>query len=86
MPRAPIRKKKKKDFLRGYQLRVRRCRFCKNKVTIIDYKDLATIERMISERGKILSRRFTGNCSKHQRKVAEAVRRARFMSLIPYSR
>ena len=79
-------KKKRRTFERDYPPRVRSCRFCRNKISTIDYKDLSTIERMINERGKILSRRITGNCAKHQRKVSEAIKRARFIALIPYCR
>lgn len=67
-------------------MRKRFCRFCKDKVTYIDYKDLHILEKMISERGKMLSRRSTGNCSRHQRIVADAVKRARYVSLIPFVR
>lgn len=67
-------------------MRKRFCRFCKDKVNYIGYKDLHILEKMISERGKILSRRSTGNCARHQRKVAAAVKRARYLSLIPFTR
>lgn len=67
-------------------IRKRYCRFCKDKIDYIDYKDLHILEKMIGERGKIFSRRSTGNCARHQRKVAEAVKRARYISLIPYTR
>ena len=77
----------KKDFLdRGFPIRIKKCRFCKTKTNIIDYKDLPTLEKLISDRGKILSRRITGNCAKHQRKVADAISRARFLALLPYTK
>ena len=60
------------------------CVFCKNKLDI-DYKNLELIARYISSRGKILSRRISGNCSKHQRKVARAIKRARFLNLAPHT-
>jgi ribosomal protein S18 len=66
--------------------RKRFCRFCKDKIDYIDYKDLPILEKMISERGKISSRRSTGNCAKHQRVVAQAIKRARYLSLIPFTR
>jgi len=50
------------------------CRFCKNKVKVIDYKDLRMIETFVTEKGKIVSRRFSGNCAKHQRRVVEAIK------------
>jgi len=75
---------KKKKSLFG--TRKRKCRFCKNKVKSIDYKDIKTLEHFIRERGKILASRISGNCAKHQRILLEALKRARFMSLLPYSR
>jgi len=69
---------------RNLPFRKRVCRFCKNKIKSIDYKDIKLMESFIMEKGKINSTRFTGNCARHQRRVAEAIKRARFMSLIPY--
>jgi small subunit ribosomal protein S18 len=68
-------------------LRKRFCRFCAEKeIKIIDYKDIKRLESFITERGKIVSTRFSGNCAKHQRRIAEAIKKARFLSLIPYTR
>lgn len=61
------------------------CRFCAEKVDYVDYKDIALLRRFISERGKIRARRVTGNCARHQRQVATAVKNAREMALLPYS-
>lgn len=61
------------------------CNFCADKVTSIDYKDTAKLRRYVSERGKILPRRITGNCAKHQRAVTSAIKRARHIALMPYS-
>jgi small subunit ribosomal protein S18 len=61
------------------------CYFTKNKITYIDYKDVALLRKFLSERGKIRARRVTGNCSQHQRFVATAVKNAREMALITYS-
>ncbi len=61
------------------------CEFCENNIDHIDYKDTATLKRYISERGKILPRRATGTCAKHQRKVTKAIKRARNYSLLPYT-
>lgn len=61
------------------------CQFCADKVTYVDYKDVALLRRYLSERGKIRARRVTGNCSQHQRFVATAIKNAREMALIPYS-
>jgi small subunit ribosomal protein S18 len=66
--------------------RKRFCRFCVDKVTFIDYKDVKRLENFITERGKILASRLSGNCAKHQRRIAEAIKKARFISLIPYTR
>lgn len=77
------RKRRDKD-LDSFPRRKKFCRFCKDKTYEINYKNMNTLERMISERGKILSRRVTGNCAKHQRKISAAIKRARFLSLIPY--
>ncbi len=60
------------------------CVFC-GKNSEIDYKDVATLKRYVSERGKILPRRITGNCAKHQRALTVAVKRARHIALMPYS-
>lgn len=62
------------------------CRFCQDKTRTIDYKDLKRLEYFITERGKILSSRISGNCAKHQRSVSEAIKKARFISLLPYTR
>ena len=60
------------------------CKFCA-RTTTINYKDVETLRRFVTERGKILPRRVTGNCAKHQRKLAVAIKRARSMALIPFS-
>ena len=67
--------------------RVRRkvCQFCVDKVEHIDYKDLARLRRFVTERGKILPRRMSGNCAKHQRQLSIAIKRARHVALLPYS-
>ena len=59
------------------------CRFCANK-SKIDYKDADVLRRYMTERGKILPRRITGTCAKHQREVAKAIKRARSISLLPF--
>ncbi len=60
------------------------CNFCVDKVECIDYKDVAKLKRYITEKGKILPRRQTGTCAEHQRELTVAIKRARFMALIPY--
>ncbi|MFH0826817.1 MAG: 30S ribosomal protein S18 [Candidatus Omnitrophota bacterium] len=76
--------RKKRDF--GLASRKKFCRFCVDKVKEIDYKDMKRLETFITERGKILSSRVSGNCAKHQRWIAEAIKKARFLSLVPYIR
>ena len=61
------------------------CAFCADKIQEIDYKDIAKLRRYVSERGKILPRRITGNCAKHQRALTTAIKRARHVSLMPYT-
>jgi len=60
------------------------CAFCAEKLNDIDYKDVTRIKKFLSERSKILPRRITGNCAKHQRFLTTAVKRARHIALIPY--
>ena len=62
------------------------CRFCENKIERVDYKDERTLDRFISDRGKILPRRATGTCAQHQRQLAMAIKRARYLALLPYIR
>ena len=61
------------------------CRFCADKNVAIDYKDPATLKHFITDRGKIIPRRISGNCARHQRKIAVAVKRARMIALMPFS-
>jgi small subunit ribosomal protein S18 len=65
-------------------IRRRNCYFCKEKIAEVDYKNVNQLRRYISERGKIRSRRITGACRRHQVQVAQAVKRAREMALLPY--
>ena len=61
------------------------CQCCVDHVDTIDYKDIAALRRFVSERGKILPRRVTGTCAKHQRKINLAIKRARAIALLPVS-
>ncbi len=61
------------------------CRFCADKNVAIDYKDPATLKYFITDRGKIVPRRISGNCAKHQRKVGTAIKRARMIALMPFT-
>lgn len=67
------------------QRRPRFCHFCANKVTYIDYKDIDTLRRFITDRGKIRPRRQTGTCAKHQRGLSTAIKRARHLALLPFT-
>ena len=69
---------------RGRKPRRKVCQFCVEKVQHIDYKDVARLRRFTSERGKILPRRMTGTCAKHQRQLSTAIKRARTSALMPY--
>ena len=73
MAREQIDKKKRKN-----------CNFCMDKVEVIDYKDVAKIKRYLTEAGKIIPRRITGNCAKHQRMIAKAIKQAREAAIISY--
>jgi len=70
---------------RGRLRRRKVCRFCVDKVDIIDYKDVKLLQGFIPERGKILPRRISGVCTPHQRMLAEAIKRARNIALLPYT-
>lgn len=61
------------------------CQFCIDKVEYIDYKDVPRLRRFLSERGKIMPRRMSGNCAKHQREVTIAIKRARHIALVPFA-
>lgn len=61
------------------------CAFCVDKVDMIDYKDVAKLRRYVSDRAKILPRRITGTCAKHQRQLTVAIKRARHIALLPFT-
>jgi len=63
----------------------RQCNFCADKIEHIDYKEIPRLRRYITERGKILPRRITGNCAHHQRQLTTAIKRARVIALLPYT-
>ncbi len=74
----------KPAFQRNTRFKRKVCRFCHDKNAVIDYKDVRLVEQFITDRGKILPRRVTGTCAKHQRGVAQAIKRARIIALIPF--
>ena len=61
------------------------CRFCADKSLVIDYKEVRTLRNFVTERGKIIPRRIYGNCARHQRKLTDAIKKARQIALMPYS-
>ena len=69
---------------RGKRSRRKVCAFCVDKVETVDYKDVAKLRRYLSERGKIVPRRGTGTCARHQRQLTVAIKRARHLALLPY--
>ncbi|MDO4799120.1 MAG: 30S ribosomal protein S18 [Bacillota bacterium] len=71
---TPVRKRRKRKG----------CAFCLDKVEHIDYKDTKKLQKFLSERGKILPRRVTGTCAKHQRPLTAAIKRARIVALLPF--
>lgn len=71
----PMRRKPRKKI----------CHFCIDHVDYIDYKDVAKLRKFVSERGKILPRRVTGTCAAHQRALTTAIKRARYVALLPYT-
>lgn len=76
--------REQKPFRQNNRKRKKVCQFCAEKIEHIDYKDTARLRKFVSERSKILPRRITGTCAKHQRQVTIAVKRARQIALLPY--
>ena len=67
-----------------WALRKKVCRFCSETSTMLDYKDSARLQKFLTEKGKIIPSRISGNCAKHQRALARAIKKARMISLLPY--
>jgi small subunit ribosomal protein S18 len=78
VPVMPRRKRKQ------FYVRRKVCRFCVDAELLIDYKDVNTLRQFITERGKIIPRRISGNCARHQRRVTRAIKQARILALMPY--
>ena len=72
------------DKKRGGFRKKKVCQFCADKTKTIDYKDVETLKKYVTERGKILPKRVTGTCAIHQREVTKAIKRARIVALLPY--
>ena len=75
---------KRKSYSGGMHSRKKVCQFCADKTLAVDYKDVDTLKKYVTERGKILPRRITGTCTMHQRAVTTAVKRARTVALLPF--
>nr|WP_257008777.1 30S ribosomal protein S18 [Pseudothermotoga sp.] len=63
---------------------MKKCRLCEMKIEYVDYKDIRLLSDYLNEKGKIIPKRVTGNCAKHQRMIKVAIKRARHMALLPY--
>ncbi len=81
--RARARKKARKQRKKGF-VRRKVCRFCADSSLAIDYRDAKTLRLFISETGKMIPRRISGNCARHQRRVTVAIKRARHLALMPF--
>ena len=83
------KKDKKKDNLsqtkNKYPAYTTKCRFCRMRVDNIDYKDVQYLQKLVGSQGKLFSKRRSGNCATHQRSAKVALKRARYMALLPYS-
>ncbi|MDP4144116.1 MAG: 30S ribosomal protein S18 [Bacillota bacterium] len=75
----------RKGGAKGRRMKRKVCSFCMDKAESIDYKDINKLRKFITERGKILPRRISGNCAKHQRQLTDAVKRARNIALLPFT-
>jgi len=67
------------------KLRIKVCRFCREKIDHVDYKDVSSLQKLTTKQGKLFSRGRSGNCASHQRMVKVAIKRARYLALMPYS-
>ncbi|MFQ5895179.1 MAG: 30S ribosomal protein S18 [Nitrospinota bacterium] len=74
------KRRKRRRFIRK-----KVCRFCVDRVAYIDYKDTKALRNLVTERGKTIPRRISGNCARHQRQLTVAIKRARIMALIPFT-
>jgi len=68
----------------GRRGREKRCRFCREKVEVVDYKDIDRLSKLVTSEARVFGRKRSGNCARHQRMFKAAVKRARFMALLPY--
>jgi small subunit ribosomal protein S18 len=78
--KGPAAKRKKRSRFHEQA----KCRFCREKIKEVDYKDIPTLGKLVTQQGKLFSRKRSGNCAAHQRSSKRAIKLARFLSLIPY--
>lgn len=78
-PRTGVKRKKKVRFHEQAK-----CRFCREKTPEVDYKEVAVLAKLTTQQGKMFSRKRSGNCARHQRSFKRAIKRARFLALLPY--
>ena len=83
-PRSNFRGKKRKKKKKSRFHEQAKCRFCREKIAEVDYKDVPGLMKMTTQQGKMFSRKRSGNCAKHQRSAKRAIKRARFLALMPY--
>ncbi len=79
MKKRPSKRKSKSRFREQAK-----CRFCRGKIKEVDYKEVGTLDKLTTHQGKMLSRKRSGNCAHHQRSTKKAIKRARFVALLPY--
>ncbi len=84
--RGTAKGKARRPFKRKFLFRKKKfCKFCDEKIAFIDYKDVRLLQGFIPERAKIFPRRISGTCAKHQRKLMQAIKRARILALLPFT-
>lgn len=81
----PVKKKRDKEDSADRKYKRKSCRFCADKIVGIDYKDSNRLRNFVTERGKIVPRRISGNCARHQRILTSAIKRARNIALLPFT-
>lgn len=80
------KKPRRRPKLEPGMMRKKFCRFCVEKIKTVDYKEFKRLEKFMTDRGKILASRISGNCAKHQRRITIALKRARYVALLPFVR
>jgi small subunit ribosomal protein S18 len=83
-PRGKKPPRRRREAVGGRRVKKKVCHFCKEKISYVDYKDVALMRKFVSDRAKIRAQRVSGLCGRHQREVANAVKNSREMALLPY--